>query len=321
MRSKILFEWLFWIFLSIVMFSAGMYLALAAPFLILIAPLPFMMLGTRQGIRESLLGVMLGTVAVFLMYGYVPAFMYVIEFGILGTLFAYISSKIKKGADFILASAAASIAAKLILMAAFTSISGMNPFIMTPETARDIVSSLASVLSSGGVGTSEEIIKNYSLVMAQTVSLLMPSMIIFFSVIDTFATYWSASYIIKKYGEKPLPALPGFGTWRFPQNLFWALAAAVIMDLVGKAFPEEMVYRVISANLMEVLRAVFMVEGLSLVWYYMTSRGLSKVLKIPVAVFCVLFSPLSYILSMVGIFDIWYDLRARIRRKNDEGNS
>ena len=53
MKSKIIFEWLSLILLSIVMFSGGMYVALASPFLILIAPAPLMVLEIRQGFRES----------------------------------------------------------------------------------------------------------------------------------------------------------------------------------------------------------------------------------------------------------------------------
>ncbi|MDD4750175.1 MAG: DUF2232 domain-containing protein [Synergistaceae bacterium] len=321
MKSKIIFEWLSWILLSIVMFSGGMYVALASPFLILIAPAPLMVLEIRQGFRESLLGVLFGSVFVFMLFGSLPAFMYALEFGVLGVVFGYISGRTEKGIDFILLSVTASIIAKIILLVTFTSISGMNPFAMSPETAMEIVSSLASKLSSGGIGASDEIIKNYSLAMVETVSLLMPSMIIFFSAIDTFATYWTVSYFIRRSGGEPLPSLPKFETWRFPKNLFWALAAAVIMDLAGKAFPDERVYTVVSANLMEVLRAIFMLEGLSLCWYYMSSRRIAKVIKVIFSLFCILFSPVSYILSMVGIFDIWYDLRTRIRGKKNESDS
>ncbi len=303
------------------MFSGGMYIALASPFLILIAPVPFMILEIRRGSRESLLGVLFGSAFVFMLFGSIPAFMYALEFGFLGVAFGYISGRTEKGIDFILLSVIASITAKIILLVTFTSISGMNPFAMSPETALEIVSSLANKLSSGGIGASDEIIKNYSLAMAETVSVLMPSMIIFFSAIDTFATYWAVSSLISRSGGKPLPSLPKFETWRFPKNLFWALAAAVIMDLAGKAFPEERVYTVVSANLMEVLRAIFMLEGLSLCWYYMSSRRIARALKLTFSLFCVLFSPVSYILSMVGIFDIWYDLRTRIRGKKNESDS
>ncbi|NLD05538.1 MAG: DUF2232 domain-containing protein [Synergistaceae bacterium] len=321
MKSKIIFEWLSWILLSIAMFSGGMYVALASPFLILIAPVPFMMLEIRQGIRESLLGVLFGSAFVFMLFGSLPAFMYAIEFGTLGVVFGYISGRIEKGTDFILLSIAASVIAKMILLLTFTSLSGMNPFAMSPETAMEIVSSLANKLSASGIGASDEIIKSYSLAMVETVSLLMPSMIIFFSAIDTFATYRVVSYLIRRSGGEALAVLPKFETWRFPKDLFWALGAAVIMDIAGKAFPDERVFTVMSANLMEVLRAIFMLEGLSLCWYYMSSRGIARAVKVTISLFCVLFSPISYILSMVGIFDIWYDLRTKIRGKKNESNS
>lgn len=315
MKKKIIFEWLSWIFLSIVMFSGGIYIAIASPFLFFIAPAPFMMLKIRQGLREALLGVLFGSVFVFMLFGSLPAFMYAIEFALLGVVFGYISGKIEKGIDFILLSVAASVAAKIILLVAFTSFSGMNPFAMSPETAMGIVSSLANKLSTSSIGVSDEIIKSYSLAMVDTVSLLMPTMIIFFSAIDTFATYWMVSYLIRRSGGESLPVLPKFETWRFPKDLFWALAAALIVDIAGKVFPEARVYTVISANLMEVLRAIFMLEGLSLCWYYMSSRGLGRVVKVTFSLFAILFSPLSYILSMVGIFDIWYDLRTKVRGK------
>ena len=321
MKSKIIFEWLSWILLSIAMFSGGMFIALASPFIILIAPVPFMILEIRQGLRESLLGVVFGSVFVFMLFGSLPAFMYAVEFGILGVVFGYISGRIEKGIDFIILSVAASVTTKIILLLTFTSLSGVNPFSISPETAMGIVSSLADKLSSSGIGASDEIIKNYSMAMVETVSLLMPSMIIFFSAIDTFLTYLVVSYLIRRSGGKSLAPLPKFETWRFPKNLFWALAAAVIMDIAGKAFPDERVYTVISANLMEVLRAIFMLEGLSLCWYYMSSRGISRAVKVVFSLFSFLFSPLSYILSMVGIFDIWYDLRTRIRGKKNESDS
>lgn len=321
MKSKIIFEWLSWIFFSLFLFIGGMYFALVAPIFILIAPVPFMILEIKQGLREALLGVLFGIVVIFMLFGGPSAFIYALEFGILGVAFGYILNKSQNGIDFILMAITASIIAKIILLVTFTGLSGMNPFAMSPEAATDIVSTLATKLSSSGIGTSDEIVKKYATAMIETISLLMPSMIIFFAAIDTFVAYSMVSYLNKRLGGKPLVSLPKFETWRFPKNLFWALAVAVVMDLASKAFPDERVYTVISANLMEVLRAIFMLEGLSLCWYYMASRGIKSGIKVVFSLFCVLFSPASYILSMVGIFDIWYDLRVKIRGKKNESNS
>lgn len=91
--------------------------------------------------------------------------------------------------------------------------------------------------------------------------------------------------------------------------------AALITDLAAKALPDERIFLVLSANLMEVLRTVFMIQGLSLMWYFMSKHKVNKFAKVLLTAFGIVFSPVSYILSMVGIFDIWYDLRKRLRRK------
>ena len=110
-----------------------------------------------------------------------------------------------------------------------------------------------------------------------------------------------------------LPALPPFVHWRFPKNIFWALLAALILDMASKAFPDDGLYRMLSLNLMEVLRGIFLVEGLSLLWYFMSAYKVNKALRVILTLFCAFFAPVSYVLSMIGIFDIWYDLRRRIK--------
>ena len=93
----------------------------------------------------------------------------------------------------------------------------------------------------------------------------------------------------------------------------WALLAALILDMASKAFPDDGLYRMLSLNLMEVLRGIFLVEGLSLLWYFMSAYKVNKALRVILTLFCAFFAPVSYVLSMIGIFDIWYDLRRRIK--------
>ena len=68
-----------------------------------------------------------------------------------------------------------------------------------------------------------------------------------------------------------------------------------------------------SLNLMEVLRALFLAEGLSLSWFFLRAFRVNTVIGAILLVLAVFFSPVSYMLSMIGIFDIWYDLRKRIK--------
>lgn len=318
MKGKILFEWFFWILLSILMFAAGMDIAFLSPAVILAAPAPLLILTCRQGIREGALGALFGTVFVFAFMGAATAFLYSCEFALLGLLMGGLMLKAKSGADYILSAVAASVAVKIVLMAVFRYAAGVNPFMVTPEAADALVSSVSGALSQGGVSLSQEAVKSYAETMVQTVALMMPSMLILFAASDSIVGYAAARLYFKRMGGFKVPALPQFAHWRFPKNIFWALMAALILDMASKAFPDEGVYRMLSVNLMEVLRGVFLVEGLSLTWYFMTSYRVNRAVKIFVTIVCALFSPVSYILSMLGIFDIWYDLRKRVKLRRKD---
>ena len=110
-----------------------------------------------------------------------------------------------------------------------------------------------------------------------------------------------------------MPELPPFASWRFPKNIFWALLAALILDMASKAMPDDPLYKMLSMNMMEVLRGVFLIEGLSLAWHFMTAYRVNRAVRCLAVCFGLFFAPVSYVFSMVGVFDIWYDLRKRIK--------
>lgn len=130
--------------------------------------------------------------------------------------------------------------------------------------------------------------------MVESIALLMPSMLILFSVLDTFVSYGIVRKALLRLGDDSFIKLPPFGNWRCPKNILWALLASLIMDVASKAFPDQRLFTVLSINLMEVMRGVFMVEGLSLMWYFMTKRNTSKYIKIAAVSFCAVFLPHIY---------------------------
>ena len=313
MKGKVIFEWFFWVLLSALMFGAGIDIAFLSPLIILAAPAPMMILVCRQGVREGALGALFGTVFVYAFMGPVSAFLYTCEFGLLGLLMGILIVKVQNGADYVVLAIAVSLAVKMLLMGVFTYAAGVNPFVMTPEAARGLASSVAAALSHGGVPVSPEAVNAYVETMAQTVSLMMPAMLILFAAADTIAGYVLTRLYFKRVGGVKLPLLPPFVHWRFPKNIVWALLAALVLDMLSKAFPDEGLYRMLSLNLMEVLRGIFLIEGLSLLWYFMSAHKLNRAVRVALTLFCAFFAPVSYVLSMVGIFDIWYDLRKRIK--------
>lgn len=315
MNNKKIVELIFMVIISLLMFILMTGFALTATLIMLIAPVPFMLVTRRLGPKIAALGIFIGAGSMYFLSDPFTSIIYVLTFGVLGMWFGVISLRAKNGFDYMLLAIAASAFSKIILMAIFSTLTGSNPFVIDPEVANKMVTSLAEVFSKAGMSAPSFSIKDYTKSLTDNLSLLMPSMLILFAAMDSLASYYLASRIIRHLKSEPIVKIPPFGEWRCPQNIFWALLVSLAMDLASRAYPDKRQLVVISANLLEVLRAIFIIQGLSLAWYFMTLRKVHRFFKFAFAVFAIAFSPISYILYIVGIFDICYDLRKLIRRK------
>ena len=297
------------------MFVLTIGFVLSSTFFMLVAPVPFMLIARRYGHKIAFLSAVVASGIVYFLLDPVASLTFALLFCITGIAFGVISVRVKSGSDYILAAIVASLFIKVVLVVIFSKIIGINPFSVDTETASGVISSLIKVFPKTGAQLSVSSIEEQIKTMANNLSLLMPSILILFAAIDSLASYYCSSYIIKRLKYVPMAKIPPFGEWRCPQNIFWALFASLIIDLTSKAYPEVRQLAVISINLLEILRAVFIVQGLSLAWYFMTLRKVHSFLKVMFMILSVIFAPLSYILYIVGIFDICYDLRKLIRRK------
>lgn len=315
MKSKTLFEPIIIVFLSLFFFTAGIYLAVMTPLVILTAPAFFMVIERRHGLRPALLCVCFGSAVLFAAVDGMSSIIYMTMVGLLGVFFGHTAGRAKSGAEFLLASVTASVSVKVFLMMLFYSFTGVNLFYISPETAGSIAKTLAETLSTSGISLSDEAVRAYAKNLTDTISMQMPSVLIIFSVFDTFASYLVSWKIVKKYGGGKIVSLPPFGLWKFPRNVFFAFFVAVVADAVGRLSPANQAFTMIAANILELLRGIFFLEGLALCWYYMTARRVSRLFKMVVTAICVVTWPVSFILSSLGFVDVWFDLRRHIRRK------
>lgn len=315
MNSRALLESSFLVLISVFLYTAGMGIALMTLLAVLIIPSLFMIIERRYGARTAMLGVCLGTTLIFAAHGPVAAFIYMLELGILGVALGQLSGRSKSGVDFMLAAVLISVAAKVSLLMFSYIAAGVNLFYVSPEAAEGMTANIAAIMSKSGFNLSDEALRAYAAELSVTMSLRMPAMLIIFSVVDTFAAYLISSKAVKRFGGGKMAMLPPFGLWKFPKNVLLAFLAAALADTVHRVFPENRSFEMVAVNILELLRVLFFLEGLALCWYYMTAQGISRVFKVAVTTFCAVFWPVSFVLSSVGFFDIWFDLRRHIRRK------
>lgn len=300
--------------LSVFMFALGMANPFISPFVMMFAPLPFLILTRRLGLRAALLCAVGASALLLSLSGFIAAVMFAFVFCFVGVAFAFISEMVEGGVEYLTLGIGTSAAAKTALAVLFAKLRGVNPFFVSPDIAANIVGFFGRTAANSGFAISKAGLDAYVNSLVETASVLMPSMLILFSAADTFVTYKAASVILQRTGYGKMPALLPFGEWRLPKNILWALLVAVAADLASKFAPGNRIFTVVAVNLMEVLRVLLTLQGLSIVWYYMNLKRWGTLSKTAVCVLCMILSPVSYILSMVGVFDIWYDVRRRIRR-------
>ena len=68
-------------------------------------------------------------------------------------------------------------------------------------------------------------------------------------------------------------------------------------------------------NLKLLVNIIFLLQGLSVIWYYLSLKGIGAVVKW-IALLLIVFIPfLSNVSLILGVADMWFDFRSRIRRE------
>lgn len=106
-----------------------------------------------------------------------------------------------------------------------------------------------------------------------------------------------------------------FREWRFPRSVLWYYLIALLLSLFG-GFEQGSILYIVLLNLFLVLEAVMVIQGFSFVFYFCHAKKMNKSIPIIIVVFSLLLSRFFlYIIRILGIIDLGFDLRKRVRSK------
>lgn len=301
-------EWFSWTFLGIFLYTMGFLLPLVGFIFFLMASLPSLVLTVRQGAMKSALSISTATLLTVVILNPSAAFLYLLSVGFLGWGLGVLLRKNKTGTDYLMMGIAFALLCKLLFLFIITQLTGVNPF--NPDIA-EVQRVLQPLLEKGQFGQTKATLEE----MVKLVSFYMPTLLILYVAAEVFLVSTAASLILKKMGSEPLFYLSPFGVWRFPKNIVWALLVGMLLAFFGNENPEYVLVAQSGENLKEIIRVLFLIQGLAVVWYYAEIRSVPRFLRVLFVALTPVVFFLSYTVSMVGMLDIWFDIRARIRGK------
>lgn len=294
--------------LSVVMFI-GSNLPVAGILLALLSPVPLVVLGLRHPMRNSLMGLVVAALIVMLILGPVSALSFVLGFGLLGVLLGRLVQKKKDAVEIMLYGSMISLTCKLLLMALLVKITGLNPLDLDVTEMQSLLDTLLKLPSDPQTAAA---MKEQWTNTLQLMPMIIPAILVMASVVDCWMSYWISGRVIKRLRGAELPKLPPFTSWRFPQSVLFAFFAAVICSYIGLQYggTKGLLLKV-GLNLRLLVSSLFIIQGLSVAAYFLKRKNVNNfVIGLMIAA-VILIPMLSQLVTIVGIFDICWDLRVR----------
>ncbi len=295
--------------MAVVLFLAARYLPVAGIVLSLLCPAPLVILGLRHRPKMSLVGLVVSTAIVALLSGPASAISFCLGFGVLGVGLGILASRLDQAVDIMLYGVVVSLVSKLALMVVLTKLTGVNPFDPDVDQIRATMEKVFSMYGGQDLSSVKEQIEQ----TIKAIPLMFPAMLTMASAVDCLLSYWVSRKVLARIGGIVLPSLPPFAQWRFPKSLLWAFALSMVLLLFEGSLRDPLLSRV-GLNLRLLISMMFMIQGLSLTWDYMEYRSLSRFWRIALASLIVFIPILSQIAVVLGLTDVWANIRTRYRR-------
>ncbi|OMP66514.1 hypothetical protein BTO28_11920 [Domibacillus epiphyticus] len=147
----------------------------------------------------------------------------------------------------------------------------------------------------------------------QYINAILPALFVMTSFVIVFLLMRINYPIAKRLGIQIKPFNP-FWTVRLPRSILWYYLFFMIGALLVQPEDGTMWYD-IYVNVMFILQACLYVHGLSFVFFFAHIKKWPKVIPIIIAILSILVIPVLYIIRLLGIIDLGFDLRQRLQKK------
>ncbi|NEU32638.1 DUF2232 domain-containing protein [bacterium LRH843] len=270
-------------------------------------PLPFIIYVVRRGLKP---GFLLLVIACFLAFfvGGLPSIPAAVVFGSAGMVIGELYRRKLSGFAVLLGAGLIYTLNMLLVYIGLIFIVGENPMKAAAQMTREQIELARSALTSFGQDPGQSLEQMDK--MIDQITYLAPLMIVGLGIVLALITLSLSSRVLRRLGHEVNP-LPPFRTWQFPKSFLWYYIIVLVIAMVG-AEEGTMMYMAI-LNLFPLLEIALTVQGFAFIFYYCYHKKVTKALPVLLIISAVVIAPLLHIIRILGIIDLGFDLRKRIK--------
>jgi uncharacterized protein YybS (DUF2232 family) len=140
---------------------------------------------------------------------------------------------------------------------------------------------------------------------------LTPTMFLGMAASSALLFIWINFPILKKLGIE-VPVFKPFREWMLPKSILWYYLIVLVVSMIAQ--PEQGTYLYTAVmNVLYVLQTLMAVQGLSFLYFLGHLKGWSKGILVLITIISI---PLLYLVRILGIIDLGFNLRQRLQRKS-----
>ncbi|MDH6599178.1 YybS family protein [Bacillus aerius] len=311
-QTKALVEGAIMISIFAVMTLFYLYVPLLAIIFFMAAPIPIILYTIRHGLKKGIAAGAIGIVISFLI-GSINGLLSAPMLIAVGVGMGVFYSRRQPG-QAIITGALIYLFSFLIYFVVSVQLFQVDILGVAKESIDQIMPMVESTLKQSGT-SDQDIAKQLKQFreMKDTALNSLPVTLLIFVTLMSFVNHWFVRPLIKRF-VPDMPALKKFKDMRLPKSMVWYYLLTLLLMLIQ---PEKGSFlSLVQTSAFQILFILVLIQGFSFIFYYCHEKNISKVVPIFAVVLTILFPPIGVIVRIIGIADIGFDLREKVKTNN-----
>lgn len=294
-----------------VMMLFYLYVPLLSIIFFLAAPIPIILYTIRHGLKKGIAAGAIGIVISFLI-GSMAGLMSAPILIAVGLGMGVFYSRRQPGNAIITGALIYlfSILTSFVISVQLFQIDIMN---IAKESIEQMMPMVESVLKQSGASEKDiaKQLKQFKEMQDTALSALPVALLILVTLL-AFVNHWFMRPLLKRF-VSDMPSLKKFKDMRLPKSMVWYYLLTLLLMLIQTE--KGSFLWLVQSSAFKILFILVLIQGFSFLFYYCHEKNISKAVPIFAVVLTVFFPPIGVIVRIIGIADIGFDLREKVKNK------
>lgn len=285
------------------------------PLLIIFIPIPFVVLGIRNGLKDNIISMVITSLIVGLVLDMPSALILILAFAPLSIALNYTIKKRKKTSEVILIATISFFLSLLIIMGIGRFSTEVGGSIESEQLWTEIITIQTDRFKEIGM-TNTQIFENIELLEAayEYALIVLPSILAIASFIISSLNYLASTIILRKMGYGILN-LPRFSKFKLPENIITG-SAIMFLSAIVMGWLDIPYHNALLLNISSLVGFIFFLQGLAVIDFLLIKAKVKLGFRIILLLINIVIVPMGGILFFIGMFDSAFDMRKIGKRKS-----